>query len=85
MEELAALISIQTSLNEMTEGLEGKKSPCDIRQLLFRKHRSQFRILFAIADKRIIILSIRHHSRWPLEDGDMAAMNYPASIDATPQ
>jgi plasmid stabilization system protein ParE len=51
---------------------ESKKFPCDIRQLLFRKRRSQFRVLFTIAEERVVILSIRHHSRRPLEDGDLA-------------
>ncbi len=50
---------------------ESKKFPCDIRQLLFRKRRSQFRILFTIAEERVVILTIRHHSRRPLEDGDL--------------
>lgn len=50
---------------------ENKKFPCDIRQLLFRKRRSQFRILFTITEERVVILSIRHHSRRPLEDGDL--------------
>lgn len=50
---------------------ESKKFPCDIRQILFRKRRSQFRILFTIAEERVVILSIRHHSRRPLEDGDL--------------
>jgi len=49
---------------------ESKKFPCDIRQLLFRNRRSQFRILFTIAGERVVILSIRHHSRRPLEDSD---------------
>lgn len=38
----------------------------DIRQLLFRKRRSQFRILYTIEAKRVVILSFRHHSRQPL-------------------
>lgn len=51
---------------------ESKKFSCDIRQILFRKRRSQFRILFTITGQRVVILSIRHHSRRPLEDGDLA-------------
>ncbi len=44
---------------------------CYIRQLLFRKQRSQFRILFTISGKRVVVLSVRHHSRRPLEEGDL--------------
>jgi hypothetical protein len=47
------------------------KFPCEIRQLLFRKRRSQFRILFTITDQRVVILSVRHHSRRPLDGGDL--------------
>lgn len=38
----------------------------DIRQLLFRRRRSQFRVLYTITNKRVVILSFRHHSREPL-------------------
>jgi plasmid stabilization system protein ParE len=38
----------------------------EIRQLLFRKRRSQFRVLYTIVGKRVVVLSFRHHSRQPL-------------------
>jgi plasmid stabilization system protein ParE len=38
----------------------------EIRQLLFRKRRGQFRILYTIEGCRVVILSFRHHSRQPL-------------------
>ena len=50
---------------------ESKKFPCEIRQLLFRKRRSQFRILFTITDQRVVILYVRHNSRRPLDGGDL--------------
>ncbi len=50
---------------------ESRRFSCEIRQLLFRKRRSQFRIIFAIAGQRVVILSVRHHSRRPLEEGDL--------------
>jgi mRNA-degrading endonuclease RelE of RelBE toxin-antitoxin system len=50
---------------------ESKKFSCEIRQLFFWKRRSQFRILFTITDQRVVILSLRHHSRRPLDDGDL--------------
>lgn len=50
---------------------ESHRFPVEIRQLLFRKRRSQFRILFTITSKHVVILSVRHHSRKPLEEGDL--------------
>jgi plasmid stabilization system protein ParE len=37
-----------------------------IGQLQFRKRRSQFRVLYTIEGRRVVILSFRHHSRQPL-------------------
>ena len=50
---------------------ESDRFPVEIRQLLFRKRRSQFRILFTVTGARVVILSVRHHSRRPLEGGDL--------------
>lgn len=50
---------------------ESHRFPVKIHQLLFRKHRSQFRILFTVSGKRVVILSVRHHSLKPLEEGDL--------------
>ncbi|MBE2287238.1 MAG: type II toxin-antitoxin system RelE/ParE family toxin [Prosthecobacter sp.] len=50
---------------------ESRRFPVEIRQLLFRKRRGQFRILFTITGKGVVILSVRHHSRRPLEEGDL--------------
>ena len=50
---------------------ESCRFPVEIRQLFFRKHRSQFRILFTISGSRVVILSVRHHTRRPLEEGDL--------------
>lgn len=52
---------------------ENSKFSCDIRQLLFRKHRGQFRIIFTISENKVIVLSLRHHSRRPLDEGDLSA------------
>ena len=50
---------------------ESSRFPVEIRQLLFRKRRSQFRILFTVSAEHVVILSVRHHSRRPLEGGDL--------------
>lgn len=50
---------------------EASKFSCDIRQLLFRKNRGQFRIIFTIRGNKVIILTVRHHSRRPLDEGDL--------------
>lgn len=50
---------------------ENSKFTCEIRQLLFRKRRSQFRIIFTIKEDKVIILTVRHHSRRPLDEGEL--------------
>lgn len=50
---------------------ENCRFPVEIRQLLFRKQRSQFRIIFTVSGKRVVILSVRHHSRKPLKEDDL--------------
>jgi plasmid stabilization system protein ParE len=43
----------------------------DIRLLLFRKRRGQFRVFYTIDKKRVLILSVRRSARKPLEEGDL--------------
>lgn len=50
---------------------ESRKFSCEIRQLLFRKRRSQFRVFYTIDKSRVVILSVRRSSRKPLEEGDL--------------
>lgn len=50
---------------------ESGRFSVEVRQMLFRKRHSQFRILFTVAAPRVVILSIRHHTRKPLEEGDL--------------
>ena len=50
---------------------ESEKFPREIRQMLFRKRRSQFRIFYTIDKKRVVILSVRRSARKPLEEGDL--------------
>lgn len=50
---------------------ESEKFAREIRLLLFRKRRSQFRIYYTIDKKRIVILSVRRSARKPLEEGDL--------------
>ena len=50
---------------------ESGKFPCEVRQLLFRKRRSQFRIFYTIDEQRVVILAVRRSSRKPLEPGDL--------------
>ncbi len=68
---IAKVESLSTDPQRHRLAPESRRFPVDIRQLLFRKRRSQFRILFTITGRRVIILSFRHHSRWPLEEGDL--------------
>jgi plasmid stabilization system protein ParE len=50
---------------------ESGKFPWDIRQLLFRKRRGQFRVFYTIDKKRVVILAVRRSARKPLEEGDL--------------
>lgn len=50
---------------------ENSRFPCEIRQMLFRKRRSQFRVFYTIDKMRVVILSVRRSSRKPLEEGDL--------------
>lgn len=49
---------------------ESTKFPQEIRRMLFRKRRGQFRVFYTIIGKRVVILSVRHSARKPLEEGD---------------
>lgn len=50
---------------------ESSRFPREIRQMLFRKRRGQFKVFYTIVEKRVIILSVRHSMRKPLEEGDL--------------
>ena len=50
---------------------ESEKFAREIRLLLFRKRRSQFRIYYTIDKKRVVILPVRRSARNPLEDSDL--------------
>ena len=43
----------------------------EIRLLLFRKRRGQFRIYFTIEGQRVVIPTVRRSARKPLEDEDL--------------
>ncbi|MDZ4287705.1 MAG: type II toxin-antitoxin system RelE/ParE family toxin [Prosthecobacter sp.] len=50
---------------------ESEKFSREIRLMLFRKRRGQFRIYYTIDKKRVVILSVRRSFRKPLEEGDL--------------
>lgn len=50
---------------------ESGRFPREIRQLLFRKRRGQFRVFYTIDKKRVVILAVRRSARKPLEEGDL--------------
>ncbi|GEP41322.1 type II toxin-antitoxin system RelE/ParE family toxin [Brevifollis gellanilyticus] len=70
-EIISKVESLSSSPERHRLASESSRFPAEIRQLLFRKRRSQFRILFTITGERVVILSVRHHSRKPLEGGDL--------------
>jgi plasmid stabilization system protein ParE len=50
---------------------ESGKFMQEIRLMLFRKRRSQFRIYYTIEGVRVVILTIRRSARKPLEEDDL--------------
>ena len=50
---------------------ESDKFPREIRMMLFRKRRSQFRIYYTVEKKRIVILTVRRSARKPLDEDDL--------------
>ncbi|MBL9142238.1 MAG: type II toxin-antitoxin system RelE/ParE family toxin [Verrucomicrobiaceae bacterium] len=50
---------------------ESERFARKIRQVLFHKRRGQYRILFTVDGQRVVILSIRHCFRRPLEVDDL--------------
>jgi plasmid stabilization system protein ParE len=50
---------------------ESGKFQTEIRLMLFRKRRSQFRIYYTVEGRRVIILTVRRSARKPLEEGDL--------------
>ena len=50
---------------------ESDKFLHEIRVILFRRRRSQFRIYYTIERKRVVILTVRHSSRQPLGEQDI--------------
>jgi plasmid stabilization system protein ParE len=43
----------------------------DLRELLYRRHRSVYRILFTIVGQRVNVLRVRHASQDRLKPGDV--------------
>ena len=52
---------------------ESDHFPREIRLMLFRKRRGQFRIYYTIEKKRVVILTVRRSARKPLEEDDFSA------------
>ncbi len=50
---------------------ESERFSKEIRLLLFRKRRGQYRIYYTVDKKRVVILSVRRAARKPLEEGDL--------------
>ncbi len=50
---------------------ESGRFPREIRLMLFRKRRGQFRIYYTIDKKRVVILAVRRSSRRPLDADDL--------------
>lgn len=72
LEELIAKIEkLATNPKACPPAPESSKFRHEIRLMLFRKRRSQFRIYYTIDRKRVVILAVRRSFRKPLDEGDL--------------
>ncbi len=70
---LAAIESLAENPERCSRARESDKLGVEIRQLLYRRHRSVYRILFALRENSVRVLYVRHSARddmSPRELGD---------------
>lgn len=53
---------------------DSSRLPVEVRQVLYGKRRSQYRILYTVNGTRIVILSVRNSFRRPLDPDDFSSL-----------
>lgn len=60
---LAAIESLAENPERCSRARESDKLSVEIRQLLYRRHRSVYRILFTLQENSVRVLYVRHSAR----------------------
>jgi plasmid stabilization system protein ParE len=71
-ELIAKVESLGDSPHRHPVAPESGRFPREIRLMLFRKRRGQFRIYYTIDSQRVVILSVRRSARQPLDEDDLS-------------
>ncbi len=68
---LTAIRSLASSPDRCPLAYEAADLGLDLRELLYRRRRSVYRILFTIAGQRVNVLRVRHAAQDRLKPGDV--------------
>lgn len=68
---IARIMTLEDTALSNRLALENGKVPYEIRQLLFGKRRGQYRIIYTVRGDEVVVLSVRHSFRWPIEKDDL--------------
>jgi plasmid stabilization system protein ParE len=71
---IAKVDSIANDPFSFRKARESARLPVEVRQALYGKRRSQYRILYMVEGTRVFILSIRHSFRRPLDPDDFSSL-----------
>ena len=70
-EMIARIMTLEDTALSNRLALENGKVRYEIRQLLFGKRRGQYRIIYTIRGDEVVVLSVRHSFRQPIEEDEM--------------
>jgi plasmid stabilization system protein ParE len=66
-----AIATLQEKPQRCTLAIEHEIFPEEVRQLLFGKSKSMYRVLFTIRDTTVYVLYVRHTAQAPLTVADL--------------
>jgi len=68
---LTAIESLSENPERCSRARESDKLGVDIRQLLYRRHRSVYRVLFMLRENSVRVLYVRHSARDDMTPRDL--------------